>query len=73
MKTLVLNLPMFGFVVATRAMVGVGIGLLQSERLPAERRAVRGTESLGNVIAMISRSCTKSCGETTVGLLTLSA
>jgi hypothetical protein len=41
MKTLVLSLPTFGFVVATRAMLGVGIGLLLSERLPAEsRRAV---------------------------------
>lgn len=44
MKTLVLNLPTFGFVVATRAMLGVGIGLLLSERLSAEqRRAVAFT------------------------------
>jgi hypothetical protein len=35
---LTLNLPTFGFVVATRAMLGVGIGLLLSERLPDERR-----------------------------------
>jgi hydrogenase/urease accessory protein HupE len=42
MKTLALNLPTFGFVVATRAMLGVGIGLLLSERLPAERRRVIG-------------------------------
>ena len=38
MKALTLNLPTFGFVVATRAMLGVGIGLLLSERVPAERR-----------------------------------
>jgi len=38
MKTLVLDWPTFGFVVATRAMLGVGIGLLLSERMPAEAR-----------------------------------
>jgi hypothetical protein len=38
MKTVVLELPTFGFVVATRAMLGVGVGLLLSERLPAEQR-----------------------------------
>jgi hypothetical protein len=44
MKTVVLNLPTFGFVVATRAMLGVGLGLLLSERLSAEqRRAVAFT------------------------------
>jgi hypothetical protein len=42
MKTLALNLPTFGFVVATRAMLGVGIGLLLSLRLPAERRRAIG-------------------------------
>jgi hypothetical protein len=44
MKTVVLNLPTFGFVVATRAMLGAGVGLLLSERLSAEqRRAVAFT------------------------------
>jgi hypothetical protein len=38
MKTLALNLPTFGFVVATRAMIGAGIGMLVAERLPADRR-----------------------------------
>ena len=42
MKTLALNLPTLGFVVATRAMLGVGIGLLLSSRLPAERRRAVG-------------------------------
>jgi hypothetical protein len=42
MKTLALNLPTFGFVVATRAMLGVGIGLLLSLRLSAERRRAIG-------------------------------
>jgi len=44
MKTVVLNLPTFGFVVATRAILGAGVGLLLSERLSAEqRRAVAFT------------------------------
>ena len=38
MKNIVLNMPTFGFIVGTRAMLGVGIGLLLSERLPVERR-----------------------------------
>jgi hypothetical protein len=38
MNKLVLNLSTFGFVVGTRAMLGVGLGLLLSERLPADRR-----------------------------------
>ena len=42
MKTFTLNLPTFGFVVATRALLGVGIGLLLSERVPAERRRTIG-------------------------------
>lgn len=42
MNNLVLNFPTFGFVVATRAALGVGIGLLLSDRLPAERRRTLG-------------------------------
>jgi hypothetical protein len=42
MRKIVLNLPTFGFVVATRAMLGVGIGLLISERLPVEKRRAIG-------------------------------
>lgn len=42
MRTLALNLPTFGFVVATRAMLGVGIGMLLSDRLPPERRRAVG-------------------------------
>jgi hypothetical protein len=38
MKRLDLNLPTFGFVVATRAALGVGIGMLLAGRLPEERR-----------------------------------
>jgi hypothetical protein len=42
MKQLVLNLPTFGFVVATRAALGVGIGLLIADRLPASQRRAAG-------------------------------
>ncbi len=39
MKKLDLNLPTFGFIVATRAVLGMGIGLLLSTRLsPRQRR-----------------------------------
>jgi len=42
MKNVLLNLPTLGFIVGTRAALGVGIGLLLSERLPAERRRAVG-------------------------------
>jgi hypothetical protein len=47
MNNLVLNVPTFGFVVATRAALGVGIGLLLSERLSAERRRQLGFMLVG--------------------------
>ena len=41
MKNLVLSLPTFGFVVGTRAALGVGIGLLLSGKMTeSQRRAV---------------------------------
>ena len=42
MKNVFLNLPTFGFIVTTRAALGVGIGLLVAERLSAERRRAIG-------------------------------
>ena len=42
MKSLELNLPTFGFVVATRAMIGAGLGLLLSDRIPEPRRRTAG-------------------------------
>ena len=42
MKNVMLELPTFAFVVSTRAALGVGIGLLLSERLPTERRRALG-------------------------------
>src|SRR5439155_26810442 len=46
MMKLMLNLPTFGFVVFTRAMIGAGVGLLVSERLPKDRRRVIGAALL---------------------------
>ena len=42
MKTMTLDAPVFAFVVATRAALAGGIGLLLSERLSAERRRALG-------------------------------
>jgi hypothetical protein len=42
MKQVTLELPTFGFIVATRAALGVGIGLLLSLRIPANRRRALG-------------------------------
>ena len=53
MKTLVLDLPTFAFIVATRAMIGAGLGLLLAERLPSARR-----RALGGVLAAIGIAAT---------------
>jgi hypothetical protein len=42
LKNVFLNLPTFGFIVGTRAALGVGIGLLVAERLSAQRRRAIG-------------------------------
>ena len=42
MKSVVLDPPMFGFIVATRAALGFGVGLLIAGRLPAARRRALG-------------------------------
>ena len=47
MKSLELDLPTFGFVVATRAMIGAGLGLLLSSRIPEERRRIAGAILFG--------------------------
>ena len=42
MNTLVLSVPTFGFVVGTRAALGVGIGLLLSGKMTESQRRVVG-------------------------------
>jgi len=39
---LVLNVPAFGFIVSTRAALGVGLGLLIAGRLSGEKRRAAG-------------------------------
>ena len=44
MRNIVLNLPTLGFVIATRAALAAGVGLLLSRRLSdAQRRAIGTT------------------------------
>jgi hypothetical protein len=38
MPNLSFDFPTFGFIVATRAALGVGIGMLLADRIPADRR-----------------------------------
>lgn len=42
MRTVTLPLPMLGFVIATRAALGVGLGLLLSAHLSPDRRRTLG-------------------------------
>jgi hypothetical protein len=42
MKSLLLDLPSFAFIIVTRAALAAGIGLLISEKLPAARRRAIG-------------------------------
>jgi hypothetical protein len=46
MNSVRLNLPTLGFIVSTRAALGVGVGLLVSEHLPAQRRRAIGATLL---------------------------
>jgi hypothetical protein len=42
MKTVVLEFPMFAFVVATRAALAAGVGLLVANKIPESRRRTIG-------------------------------
>jgi hypothetical protein len=46
MRSLTLPLSSFAFIVATRAALGLGVGLLASTRLPARRRQTVGAALL---------------------------
>jgi hypothetical protein len=41
MNEIALKLPTFGFIVATRAMIGAGLGLLLSSKMSDDRRRRR--------------------------------
>ena len=47
MKSLELNLPTLAFVAVTRGMLGFGLGLLLSPRIPEERRRIAGIVLVG--------------------------
>lgn len=51
MRRLDLNLPTFGFIVWTRAALGVGIGLLLSKRIPESRRRATALTLVGIGVA----------------------
>ena len=53
MKRLTLELPMFGFIVATRAALAFGVGLLVSGRIPAAKR-----RTIGIVLVTIGAAAT---------------
>ncbi len=42
MRPFVLDMPAFAFIVATRAALAAGVGLLVADRLPAARRRAIG-------------------------------
>ena len=47
MKSLELDIPTLGFIIVTRAMIGAGVALLLSPRIPPERRKAIGLTLLG--------------------------
>lgn len=53
MKTILLDAPEFGFIVATRAVLAAGVGLLVAGRLPPERR-----RSIGAAMVAIGAATT---------------
>jgi hypothetical protein len=58
MKHVILNLPSFGFIVSRRAALGVGIGLLASERLSAQRRRAIGATLIAfGAATTVPRKC----------------
>ena len=42
MKTVELRLPTFGYIVATRAALAAGVGMLLADKIPASRRRAIG-------------------------------
>jgi hypothetical protein len=53
MKSVLLSLPTFGFVIATRAALAFGVGLLVSGRIPAARR-----RAVGRALVMLGAAAT---------------
>jgi hypothetical protein len=53
MNEIALKMPTFGFIVATRAMIGAGLGLLLSSKMSDDRR-----RSLGMTLLSIGAAAT---------------
>jgi len=64
MKSVVLDPPMFGFIVVTRAVLGFGVGLLMADRLPTPRR-----RALGRLFVTIGALTTIPAARALVGTL----
>jgi hypothetical protein len=75
MKTLEMNMPTFGFVVMTRALLGIGIGLLLSGRLTDQQRkavgftlvAVGAATTIPAALAVFGKNCQRGLGVATAG------
>ncbi len=69
MRTITMPLPVAGFTIATRAMLGVGLGLLASERLSSAQRRAAGFLLVGaGVVATIPavRWMSRGLGRSTI-------
>jgi hypothetical protein len=51
MEEVQLSRPLFAFAVGTRVALGIGIGLLVSERIPRDRRRAIGMTLIGAGVA----------------------
>ena len=47
MRTITLPLPLLGFIISTRAVLGVGLGLLLASQLPSRQRRTAGFALVG--------------------------
>ncbi len=64
MRSRSLPLPLIGAIAATRALLGAGIGLLASPRLPRRRRRIVGLALVGIGIATTPPIALKVFGRT---------
>jgi len=68
MKQLTLSVPTFGFIVATRAALAFGVGLLVSAKIPEARR-----RAIGMTLVAIGAATTIPAARLVAGRLTESA
>ena len=68
MKQLTLSVPTFGFIIATRAALAFGVGLLVSSKIPEARRRV-----IGMTLVAIGAATTIPAARLVAGRLTESA